>query len=194
MVGPEHRGTSSVIMRKLLRTLRLDPSDTFVFERAAEPGEWAVTGSSLFADTDPEGLPPKVRTAFRSGFLGIGSMGFSTLVEVAEIDGSESAHVRERFAQRLVAVFGMPQKVAGRLAGEELAFASSLCDHEPGTVVAVHRRFDHGSVREQFRTLHRRDVPAPGADRLHAFARAFEIVEVEEPEEQVDLLGLMGKR
>ncbi|HVD73162.1 MAG TPA: DUF6505 family protein, partial [Xanthobacteraceae bacterium] len=26
---------------KLLRTIRLDPSDTFVFERAADPGEWA---------------------------------------------------------------------------------------------------------------------------------------------------------
>ncbi|MEY3552369.1 MAG: hypothetical protein RL735_717, partial [Pseudomonadota bacterium] len=30
---------------KLPRTLRLDPSDTFVFARAAEPGEWAVSGS-----------------------------------------------------------------------------------------------------------------------------------------------------
>ena len=29
-------------MLKLLRTIRLDPSDSFVFERAAEPGEWAV--------------------------------------------------------------------------------------------------------------------------------------------------------
>ncbi|MFX6803743.1 DUF6505 family protein, partial [Acinetobacter baumannii] len=26
---------------KLLRTIRLDPSDTFVFPRVAEPGEWA---------------------------------------------------------------------------------------------------------------------------------------------------------
>ena len=39
---------------KLLRTIRLDPSDTFVFENAAEPGEWAVTGTFMFADDDPE--------------------------------------------------------------------------------------------------------------------------------------------
>ena len=37
---------------KLMRVLRLDPSDTFVFPRAAEPGEWAVAGSFLFADAD----------------------------------------------------------------------------------------------------------------------------------------------
>ncbi|MCZ8261422.1 MAG: DUF6505 family protein, partial [Beijerinckiaceae bacterium] len=29
-------------MPRLLRTIRLDPSDAFVFNRAAEPGEWAV--------------------------------------------------------------------------------------------------------------------------------------------------------
>jgi len=33
---------------KLIRTIRLDPSDTFVFERAAEPGEWAVSGAFAF--------------------------------------------------------------------------------------------------------------------------------------------------
>jgi len=44
---------------KLLRTIRLDPSDTFVFERAAEPGEWAVSGSFMFAEADPEALEGK---------------------------------------------------------------------------------------------------------------------------------------
>ena len=32
----------------LPRTIRLDPSDTVVFSRAAEPGEWAVPGAFLF--------------------------------------------------------------------------------------------------------------------------------------------------
>lgn len=40
---------------KLPRTLRLDPSDTFVFAQAAEPGEWAVTGTFLFLDGDRRG-------------------------------------------------------------------------------------------------------------------------------------------
>ena len=35
---------------RLLRTIRLDPSDTFVFANAAEPSEWAVSGTFVFAD------------------------------------------------------------------------------------------------------------------------------------------------
>ena len=50
-------------MPKLPRTIRLDPSDTFVFERAAEPGEWAVTGSFLFLDQDVTALAGKARAA-----------------------------------------------------------------------------------------------------------------------------------
>ena len=38
---------------KLPRTIRLDPSDTFVYACAAEPGEWAVTGTFLFFGIDP---------------------------------------------------------------------------------------------------------------------------------------------
>ena len=49
---------------KLLRTIRLDPSDTFVFERAAEPGEWAVSGGFVFVDADPGQLPGKARAAY----------------------------------------------------------------------------------------------------------------------------------
>ncbi|HEX3161007.1 MAG TPA: DUF6505 family protein, partial [Pseudolabrys sp.] len=51
---------------KLIRTIRLDPSDTFVFEKAAEPGEWAVSGAFVFWNRDPATLEGKARTAFRS--------------------------------------------------------------------------------------------------------------------------------
>ena len=63
---------------KLLRTIRLDPSDGFVFAKAAEPGEWAVAGGFMFWDADPATLEGKERAAFRSGILGIGSFGWST--------------------------------------------------------------------------------------------------------------------
>ena len=55
---------------KLLRTIRLDPSDTFVFPRAAEPGEWAVTGSFLFGGPAPSARAAQGTAAFRSGCLG----------------------------------------------------------------------------------------------------------------------------
>ena len=55
-------------MVKMLRTIRLDPSDTFVFEQAAEPGEWAISGSFLFLQADPAALSTKQRHALRSDF------------------------------------------------------------------------------------------------------------------------------
>lgn len=179
---------------KLLRTLRLDPSDEFVFDRAAGPGEWAVTGSGLFSELDLQDAPPKMRAAFRAGFLGLTSLGFSTLVEVAEIATDERDALLRSFAAALVDRFGAPSLAAAEAAAEdEIVFASSLCDHEAGTIIAMHRTLEDGAIRERFRTLHRRDAAAPGGDRLHAFARAFEIVETDEPEERVDLLGLMDK-
>ncbi len=55
---------------------------------------------------------------------------------------------------------------------------------------------DDGEVRERFRTLKPRES-APGADKLHAFSRAFTFHEIEgedEPEERVDLVSLMNPK
>ncbi len=181
-------------MTRLLRCLRLDPSDTFVFPRAAAPGEWAVPGSVMFWGADPAELLPKERAAFRAGFLGVRTLGFSTLVEIAEIPEGEVGGVIEGFADALLAGAGAPDRRAALAAArDEVAFAQALCDQPPGTVIGMHRTVEDGAIREQFRTLHRREDANPGADRMHAYARAFEIVEVEEPEERVDLPGLMGK-
>ena len=76
---------------KLLRTIRLDPSDTFVFERAADPGEWAVSGAFMFAHADPDALDGKSRAAFRGGFLGVASLGWSTLVQIVEASDADQA-------------------------------------------------------------------------------------------------------
>ena len=101
---------------KLLRTIRLDPSDTFIFERAAEPGEWAVPGAFMFMEVDPAALEGKARVAFRSGFLGLGSLGWSTLVQIVEASPADRAAAVEQLAQRLVAEFGAPDMEAARAA------------------------------------------------------------------------------
>ena len=171
---------------KLLRTIRLDPSDTFVFERAAEPGEWAVGGTFVFWEDDPDALAGKRRSAFRSGFLGVNSLGWSTLVQIVDADEDDRDAVIEMLAARLVENFGAPDLVAARkAAAEEVAFAQSLCDHPQDTLVAIHRTFEDGAIREAFRTLRPRGGPKP----LRAFA--FLEVEGEEgPAEEVDLVGL----
>jgi uncharacterized protein DUF6505 len=182
-------------MLKLPRTIRLDPSDTFVFERAAEPGEWAVSGAFVYGNQDPATLAQKQRVALRSGFLGIESLGWSTLAIVTEATEAERQAVVARLAAQLLEKFGAPDAEAARSAAEEeVAFAASLCDHSAQTLLAVQRSIEDGGIRERFRTLKPREA-AGDADSLHAHARAFTFHEVEgddEPAEEVDLLGLMG--
>jgi hypothetical protein len=176
---------------KLIRTIRLDPSDTFVFEPAAAPGEWAVSGAFMFADADPEALDGKSRAAFRSGFLGVRSLGWSTLVQIVEASAQDRADLVASLGRQLQERLGAPDAASARAAAEEeVAFAASLCDHPRDTLVAVRRTFEDGAIREAFRTLHARGVRKP--------MRAFSLVEVEddgqEAGETVDLLGLASDR
>jgi hypothetical protein len=172
---------------RLLRTIRLDPSDTFVFARAAEPGEWAVPGTFMFGDSDPAAaLDGKARAAFRAGFLGIVSLGWSTLVQVVEASEADRAAAVALLADQLRTQFGAPSEAAALAAAEdEIAFAASLCDRPLDTLVAVRRSHEDGAIREAFRSLHPRGARKP--------MRAFAFLEVEgedEPAERVDLTKL----
>ena len=179
-------------MTLLPRTLRLDPSDTVVFDRAAEPGEWAVPGGFAFWDEDPAALTGRRRQEFRAGFLGLGSFGWSTLVEVAEASPAERAAAVEALAARILAEYGAPGDEAARAAAEEeIAFAESLCGHPAGTVLAVARAVEDGAVRERFRTLHRRDGPPADRSRLPVFG-VVEVEGEEEEPERPDLAALGG--
>jgi Family of unknown function (DUF6505) len=177
---------------KLLRTIRLDPSDTFVFDPAAEPGEWAVSGAFAFWGGDPSMLEGKARSAFRSGFLGVESLGWSTLVQIVEASDADRANLVEALATKLVEHFGAPDmRTAAAAAEEEVAFAESLCSQPQDTLIAVHRTHEDGTVREAFRTLRPREGAKP--------ARAFSFMEVEgeddaQSAEQVDLVTLADKR
>jgi hypothetical protein len=183
------------VTMKLPRTIRLDPSDTLIFERPAEPGEWAVTGSFLFWDADIPGLTGKARAAFRAGFLGVRSFGFSTLVVVSEASQEERDEAIEILARRLHTELGAPDMPAAlAAASEEIAFAASLCQSEVNTLIAMHRTLERDDIKEQFRTLCSRNDRISGADHLHAHARAFELIEIDDGfEEDVDLARLTGR-
>lgn len=182
---------------KLLRTIRLDPSDSFVFPRAAEPGEWAVAGGFMFWDCAPAELSGKERAAFRSGILGIDSFGWSTLAVVAEATDAERDAAIERLAARLVDILGAPDLESARAAAaEEIAYAGELAVHPVNTLVAVERRAEEEGVTERFRTLHAR---SPGDGPSARFGSAFGFVTVDAasaddvPAEHVDLLKLGGR-
>jgi hypothetical protein len=172
---------------KLLRTIRLDPSDTFVFEKAAEPGEWAVSGAFAFAQVDATRLEGKARAAFRSGFLGIDTLGWSTLAQIVEASEEDRVTAVEVLAQRLVERFGAPDLATARPAAEEeIAFAASLSDHPKGMLAAVSRKYEDGTIREAFRTL----TPSVGPKPLRAYAFLEVAGEDDVPAEDVDLLAL----
>ena len=167
------------------------PSDTFVFEKAAEPGEWAVSGAFAFWDRDPTTLEGKARSAFRGGFLGVASFGWSTLVQIVEASDADRASRGRPAGAAFGRAFRRTLMDDARAAAEdEVTFAESLCSQPRDTLVAVHRSFDNGEVRETFRTLRPRAGQKP--------ARAFSFLEVEgeddeQPAETVDLVGLAGR-
>jgi hypothetical protein len=152
------------------RTIRLDASDDSVFEVAAQPGEWAVSGAFAFAESDPAALAGKARQAFTSGFLGIESFGWSTLVTVATIDPAAYEAVVTALARHFVECYGAPDLAAALPAArDEAAFAASLCEHKINTLLSVERSFGEDGIVERFRAI---DPP-----REPAHARIWSIVE-----------------
>jgi hypothetical protein len=145
------------------RTIRLDVSDTHVYEHAAEPEEWAVSGAFAFAGADPDSLNAKQRQAFARGFLGTTSFGRSTFVCVAEISDAEYQSVVAALADHAVSAYGAPDiETAMTAAREEAEFAASLCDHKINTLLSVERDIEDGRIVERFRVVH------PPAEPRHA--------------------------
>lgn len=174
---------------KLLRTIALDPSDTFIFDQPAEPGEWAVSGGFRFWNDDPTKFEGQSRSAFRAGFLGLQSWGWSTLVQIVEATEADRSTVVALLARQLVDKLGAPDIATARKAAEdEVSFVESLCDHPADTLIAVHRTAEDGEVREAFRTLRPRGGPKP----LRAFS-FLEAEDEEEPVEHVDLIGMASE-
>ena len=168
---------------KLLRTIALDRSDAFVFDAAAEPGDWAVSGVFRFCDREPGKLTGKDRSAFRSGFLGVQSWGWSTLVQIVPATAADRRALAELLAAQLVDRFGAPDLATARLAAEEeIAFAEQLCTHPVGSLIAVHRAATDGEVRESFRRLKLREGTG--------HSKAFSFMEIEDDAEPDSNLNL----
>jgi hypothetical protein len=138
------------------RVVRLDDSDSRVYENPAVPGEWAVPGSFVFLDVDLDSLSGKPLQAFRHGFLGTGSFGWSTLVMVESISDEEYQSVIEVLVNRFMQQSAAPGREAAlAMAQEEVEFAASICHHEIHTLLAIERNAEDGSIVENFRIVRR---------------------------------------
>lgn len=148
---------------KFLRVVHLDGSDRRIYDRVAEAGEWAVPGTFALWDLNPETLAGPALQAFGHGFLGTASLGWASLVSVAEMGPEERERVVERLTGHLVRGFGAPDAEAARpVAEDEVDLTAGLCEHPPGTVIAVDREVTEEGIVESFRVVrHPRGPEAP---------------------------------
>lgn len=146
---------------RLARTVRFDASDDNVFERAADPGEWAISGAFEFSNWTEADVAGKRRQAFSNGWLGLASFGRATFVAVADITPAEYERAIDALARHFVEAYGAPSPDAARpVAAEELADMRAMCeDHDPNTLLIVARELVPAGVSEAIRTIAARDAP-----------------------------------
>lgn len=141
---------------KLLRTIRFDASDARVFELAAAPEEWAVSGAFAFAHLSAAQITGKTKQGFANGFLGVASFGRSTFATVAEATAADRMEIEQALAGHFVASYGAPDAAAAlEAAREETAFVADLVREAPvNTVFTVRRTWGaDGRIKEEFRTI-----------------------------------------
>lgn len=145
---------------KLARTIRFDESDDNVFERTAQPDEWAVSGAFAFSNWTESDLTGKKRQAFANGWLGLESFGRSTFVAVAEITEAEKQAATESLARHFVDCFGAPDLTAAHpVAAEEIGYMQAMCDdHAANTLLIVQRSLVDAGVNEAFRAIKPQDA------------------------------------
>ncbi|NQU59854.1 MAG: hypothetical protein HQ512_01880 [Rhodospirillales bacterium] len=139
---------------KFPRTIRLDVSDVNAFPLAAEPEEWAVTGTFAFADGDPETMTAKDQLAFKNAWLGTNSFGRATFVQVATIPDAQFEDVVRRLAGHLFENYGAPDMLAAMEAARgEAQWAADLCNHPAGTMLSIEREFTEDGVAERISVI-----------------------------------------
>lgn len=161
--GPSTVATMSA-SRKLPRTIRMDVSDVNIFHRAAEPGEWAITGTFHFVDGDPDTMDRKTKLAFASGWLGVDSFGWSSLVQIAHADDEAYETSVRTVAGHLFQDFGAPDMLAALDAARGVVDeAVALCDDlAAGTLLSIQRDADAEGVAERIRVIQKSEgEPAP---------------------------------
>ena len=140
---------------KLAKTIRFDPSDLNIFPLAADEGEWALVGTFCFAAIGEADIKGKVKQAFSNGFLGLDSMGFSTLVSIVTVKPDDLGKIENRLCSIFMNEFGAPDEATAMAAvTEEIKFMADLCaEHKTGTLLAIERSLGDDGIRESFRSL-----------------------------------------
>ncbi|MEK9673310.1 MAG: DUF6505 family protein [Rhodospirillaceae bacterium] len=148
---------------KFPRTIHLDASDSHVFEHSAEAEEWAVAGTFEFVGDDPAEWSRKRQLAFKSGWLGLGSFGRTTLVQVAVMPDAQFDGIVRDLAAHLFRNYGAPDMLAAMAAARhECEETADVADHPAGTLLSIERGFQDDGIAERVRVI------PPAGDGQHA--------------------------
>ena len=138
----------------LEKTVQLDPSDLRIFERPAAIGEWAIAGTFTFVDSDPVAWSKNQTLAFQSAWLGIGSFGYSTFVQATAISSTEYKQLLLTLTAHLTDHYMAPSlEAATDAAKQEIDDMATLCNHPPGTLLAIERTIDGQNITEITRII-----------------------------------------
>ena len=152
---------------KLLRTIRFDASDERVFELAAAPEEWAVSGAFAFAGLRPGDDHRQDEAGFRQRLSRRRQLRPLDLRHGGRGDGSRPRRRSSRrwpcISYRRTGLPGSRRRCPRR--EEEARFVADLCRDAPiNTVFTVRRTWDaDGRIKEEFRTIR-----PPTGEPLHA--------------------------
>ena len=140
---------------KLARTIRFDESDENVFRRAADSGEWAISGAFAFSNFVEDDLKGKPRQEFRNGWLSLDGFGRATFIATAEIEQAEVDGLTMKLAAHFVQEYGAPSiEDALPVAENEIQHMLDLCEeHRANTLLVVERELSEAGVREAFRVI-----------------------------------------
>ena len=148
-------------LMKLAKTVQLDISDTKIFETPANVGEWALAGTFTFVDSNPNDWSNKQKLCFETAWLGVGSFGYSTFVQTTNIYPSEYEQLLDTVTRHLTQKYGAPnQNEAKKAAKLEIDDMTTLCEHPPGTLLAIERTFSGDNIVERTR------IVSPGTELL----------------------------
>jgi hypothetical protein len=109
---------------------------------------------SAFAAIGEADIKGKVKQAFSNGFLGLDSMGFSTLVSIVTVKPDDLGKIENRLCSIFMNEFGAPDEATAMAAvTEEIKFMADLCaEHKTGTLLAIERSLGDEGIRESFRS------------------------------------------
>lgn len=146
-------------MKKFLRAVRLDVSDSNIFaaEGAAEDGDWLVSGGYAVCPELGSGNHRRPGCRCDLSFVALDSQKRCTIAEVVEIDEATYQSHIETLTRHFLEDLGAPSVEVARAAAEdEVAYTADLCESfAPEVWITVKRTPTEEGAQEHYSVFKR---------------------------------------